>query len=160
MGKKVIYPGTFDPITYGHLDVIKRAARMFDEVVVAVSHNPGKKPLFSYEERKVMIEKAVKDIPNIEVDEFSGLLVNYAEKKGINVIVRGIRAVSDFEFEFQMALTNKKMAPDIETIYVMPGESYSYLSSRIIKEIIMLDGKIDEFVPPHVVAELKRKLKK
>lgn len=160
MGKKVIYPGTFDPVTYGHLDVIRRASRMFDEVVVAVAHNPGKNPLFPYEERKAMLEKAVSDIPNIQVDEFSGLLVNYAEQKGINVIVRGIRAVSDFEFEFQMALTNKKMAPDIETIYVMPGESYSYLSSRIIKEIIVMGGKIDEFVPPHVVCELKKKLKK
>lgn len=159
MGKKVIYPGTFDPVTYGHLDVIKRASKMFDEVVVAVAHNPGKNPLFKYEERKAMLEEAVKDIPNIVIDEFSGLLVNYAKDKGINVIVRGIRAVSDFEFEFQMALTNKKMAPEIETIYVMPGESYSYLSSRIIKEIIRLGGDINEFVPKHVIDALEEKLK-
>lgn len=156
--KRAIYPGTFDPVTYGHIDVIKRVSKMFDEVIVAVAHNPDKNPVFSVEERVLMLKKAVQGISNIVIDDFGGLLVDYAKSKQAGVVIRGLRAVSDFEFEFQMALTNKKIAEDIETIFVMPAEAYSYLSSRIIKEIIKLGGKINKFVPKHVVACLKSKL--
>ena len=128
-----IYPGTFDPVTYGHIDLIKRAQEIFSEVIVAVAHNPHKKPLFSTEERVQMLKKAVTGFGSIAVDDFDGLVVDYARKKKAKVLIRGLRMISDFEYEFQMALTNRKFAPDIETIFLMPQESYSYLSAKLLK---------------------------
>ena len=159
MMKIAIYPGSFDPITNGHLDVIQRAARLFDKVIVAVIRNPGKQPRFSLDERVEMIRSSVRSLRNVKVESFDGLLVNYARKKRAKVIVRGLRAVSDFDYEFQMALTNRKMAPEIETLFFMTDYKYSYLSSSFVKEIAGLGGKISELVPGPVARQLsKRKL--
>lgn len=160
MSKVVIYPGSFDPITYGHIDIIERATKVFDKVVVAVAHESGKKPLFSVKERKRLIEQV--DWPvgtKIEVDDFKGLLVDYVLKKKANVVVRGLRALSDFEYEFQMALINRRLSEKVETLFLMAGETFSYLSSRTMKEIIALGGSAAAFVPKHVEEALKRKLK-
>jgi len=159
MKKIAIYPGSFDPVTYGHIDLIKRGASIFDRLVVAVARNPQKKTFFSVEERRSMLEEATRDLPNVDVDDFKGLLVDYARKKKAKVIIRGLRAISDFEFEFQMALTNRNLAGDIETLFLMPNEKYAYFSSRILKEIITLGADIKDFVPPYVERELKKKLK-
>ena len=132
--QKAIYPGTFDPVTYGHIDLIKRAHEVFSEVIVAVAHNPHKKPLFSVQERITMLKKVTAGLPHVKVEDFNGLVVDYARKRKIKVLIRGLRMISDFEYEFQMALTNRKLAPDIETIFLMPHESYSYLSSKLLKE--------------------------
>ncbi len=159
MMKIAIYPGSFDPITNGHMDVIQRAARLFDKVIVAVIRNPGKQPRFSLDERVEMICSSVRSLKNVTVESFDGLLVNYARKKKAKVIVRGLRAVSDFDYEFQMALTNRKMAPEIETLFFMTDYKYSYLSSSFVKEISGLGGKISELVPGPVARQLsKRKL--
>ncbi len=159
MGKIAIYPGSFDPITYGHIDIIKRATKVFDKVVVAVAHASGKDPLFSVEERKSFIEQVEWDSgTNIEVDDFQGLLVDYVLRKKGNVVVRGLRALSDFEYEFQMALINRKLSEEVETMFLMAGETYSYLSSRTMKEIISLRGSAAAFVPKHVEEALKKKL--
>ncbi len=160
MVKKVIYPGTFDPVTLGHLDLIKRAVDIFDVLIVAVASNPHKNPLFSLNERIDMLKEVTKDINNIEIDYFEGLLIDYARKKKCNIVLRGIRAISDFEYEFQMALSNRKLAHDIETIFMMPSENYSYLSSKIIKEIASLGADLSGFVPSVVEKKLKEKLLK
>lgn len=154
-----IYPGTFDPVTYGHIDIIKRAQEIFSEVIVAVAHNPHKKPLFSVKERVQMLKKATADIKGVEVTDFDGLVVEFARKKKSRVLVRGLRMLSDFEYEFQMALTNRKISPDIETIFLMPHESYSYISSKLLKEAVSLGADVSSFVLPFVAKELNRKIR-
>ena len=157
---KVIYPGSFDPLTFGHIDVIERSVRLFDRVVVAIITNPAKHPLFTVDERRDMIEEIVrKRFPGVEVDVFHGLLVDYARRKKAQAIVRGIRAVTDYEYEFQMALMNRRLAPQIETVFMMPAEQYSYLSSRLVKEIVELGGSVKGLVPDAVEKRLKRKLR-
>ncbi len=161
MGCKVaVYPGTFDPITYGHLDILERAARIFDKVIIAVAVNRRKGPLFSVEERKEMIEECVRErgLSNVEVDSFDTLLIEYARTKGASVIVRGLRAISDFEYEFQMALMNRKLYPNIETLFMMPSEQYTYISSRIVKEIASYGGNVSCLVPPFIAERLYAKL--
>ncbi len=152
--RRAIYPGSFDPITKGHIDVIQRAAKLFDDVVVAVAFNDQKKTLFTPEERVAMIEDVVAGSTNIRVARFTGLLVNFAREQHAVAVVRGLRAVSDFEFEFQMALMNRKLEPTIETIFLTPREEYTYLSSRIVKEIARLGGNVDAFVPTSVAKAL------
>jgi pantetheine-phosphate adenylyltransferase len=156
--RRAIYPGSFDPITYGHLDVIRRAAKIFDELIVAVALNEEKKPLFSLKERLEMIRVTVKDFERVKIDHFNTLLVDYCRVHQIDVVIRGLRAISDFEFEFQMALTNKKLYEPVETVFMMPNESYSYLSSRMIKEIVSLGGRVQSFVPAYVEKKLREKL--
>ncbi|MGE3308785.1 MAG: pantetheine-phosphate adenylyltransferase [Limisphaerales bacterium] len=153
-----ICPGSFDPITNGHLDVIQRAARLFDKVIVAVSVNQPKGPLFSVRERVEMARLAAVHLPNVEADTFSGLLVDYVARRGAHAVVRGLRAVSDFEFEFQLALMNRKLNEQVETIFMMPRESYTFLSSRLVKEIASLGGDVGEFVPPPVLEALRKRL--
>ncbi len=148
--RTAIYPGSFDPVTNGHLDVLQRATKLFDRVIVAVAVNQDKRPLFSTEERKQMVRRAVQHLPAVSVDSFEGLLVDYAEKRRAQAVVRGLRAISDFEFEFQLALMNRKLNERIETIFMMPKDTYTFLSSRIVKEIARLGGDISAFVPPHV----------
>ncbi|MCX5710029.1 MAG: pantetheine-phosphate adenylyltransferase [Candidatus Omnitrophica bacterium] len=159
MCQRAIYPGTFDPVTYGHIDLIKRAQDAFSEVLVAVALNPYKKPLFSLKERVAMLKKATADLKGVEVVEFDGLVVDFARKNKSKVLIRGLRMVSDFEYEFQMALTNRKLAPDIETIFLMPQESYSYLSATLLKEAASLGANLSSFVPDFVEKALKEKLK-
>ena len=157
--RTAIYPGSFDPLTNGHLDVIERAVKLFDRVVVAVAKNEGKQPLFSLEERVDLVRRSIKHIPHVEVDSFDSLLVNYVDQQKAQAIVRGLRAVSDFEFEFQLALMNRKLNERIETIFMMPKDTYTFLSSRIIKEIARLGGDVTAFVPAHVRTSLIEKLK-
>ena len=154
---KAVYPGTFDPLTLGHLDVIERAATMFDTLVLGVANSTPKKTLFSTEERIELARQATAHLGNVEIDSFDGLLVDFAHAKEIRLLVRGLRAFSDFEFEFQMALTNRKMAPDIETIFLMPKEEYSYISSSMVRQITELGGNTAEFVPEAVYEALKAK---
>ncbi len=156
--RTVIYPGSFDPLTNGHLDVIQRAAKLFDRVIVAVARNESKVPLFSLEERVSLVAGAVAHLPNVQTDAFGGLLVNYVESQSAQAIVRGLRAVSDFEFEFQLALMNRKLNERIETIFMMPKDTYTFLSSRIVKEIARLGGNVSPFVPPAVEAALRARL--
>ncbi|RKY31832.1 MAG: pantetheine-phosphate adenylyltransferase [Candidatus Omnitrophota bacterium] len=161
MCQKAVYPGSFDPITYGHLDIIKRAQEIFSEVIIAVAHNPRKKPLFSVEERVEMIKRASRDdIEGLIIEDFDGLVIDYTSKKKAKVIIRGLRMISDFEYEFQMALTNRKLAPQLETIFLMPQESYSYLSSSLLKEAASLGADLSHFVPDFVEKALKNKLYK
>lgn len=152
-----IYPGTFDPITYGHVDVLSRAARLFDRVTVAVAVTAGggKSPLFSAEERVAMITPNLTDLPNVTVTTFTGLLVEFCMEQKADAIIRGLRVLSDFEFEFNMALMNRHLEPDIETIFVMPRETYSYTSSNLVKQVAKLGGDISNFVPPEVVLALR-----
>ena len=157
MNKIAVYPGTFDPVTLGHLDLIKRASRIFDEVIVAVAKSTSKNTLFSTEERVEMIRKATADMPGATVESFEGLLINYLEEHHAHVILRGLRAISDFEYEFQMASMNRKLASKFETIFMMTGEQYTYLSSRFVKEICRLGGEVDCFVPPAVKKALVEK---
>ncbi len=157
--RTVIYPGSFDPITNGHLDVIQRATKLFDKVVVAIARNESKRPLFTLEERRQMVAQAVRHLPHVEADSFEGLLMNYVERRSAQAVIRGLRAVSDFEFEFQLALMNRKLNERIETIFMMPKDTYTFLSSRIVKEIASLGGDVRAFVPAHVRAALLRKLK-
>ena len=157
--RTAIYPGSFDPMTNGHLDVVQRAAKLFDRVIVAVAKNEGKHPLFAQAERVALVKKAVAQLPNVEADSFDGLLVEYVAAKKARAIVRGLRAVSDFEFEFQLALMNRKLDENIETIFMMPKDTYTFLSSRIVKEIARLGGDVRQFVPPNVQKALKQKLK-
>lgn len=159
MKKLAIYPGTFDPITFGHLDVIQRASELFDIVIVAVLENASKKPLFSKEERVEMIKHSIQGLTNVEVDVFDGLLVEYAKKKGAIAIIRGLRAVSDFEYEFQMALMNRKISNGITTVFLMPHEKYTYLNSTIVRELARLKVNVSDFVPPFVAEKLKEKFK-
>jgi len=155
-----IYPGTFDPVTYGHIDLIKRAQEIFPELIVAVAHNPHKRPLFSVEERVAMLKKATSQLKGIEVCDFDGLVVDYALKRKAKVLIRGLRMISDFEYEFQMALTNRKFSPSVETIFLMPQESYSYLSAKLLKEAASLGADLSSFVPDFVEKALKEKLRK
>jgi pantetheine-phosphate adenylyltransferase len=156
-----IYPGSFDPLTFGHLDVIERSARLFDHVIVAILTNPQKAPLFSVDERvEILCEILKHRFANVEVDIFRGLLVDYASQKKARVIVRGIRAVTDYEYEFQMALMNRRLAPGIETVFMMPAENYSYVSSRLVKEIAKLGGSVAGLVPEIVESRLRQRLKK
>jgi pantetheine-phosphate adenylyltransferase len=150
-----IYPGTFDPITFGHLDVLERAARLFDKVTVGVAANPAKAPVFTQEQRLEMVRTVSKHIPNVTAVPFEGLLVEFARQQKAVAVIRGIRALSDFEFEFNMALMNRHLEPDIETIFVMPRETYSYTSSNLVKQVAKLGGDIAHFVPPEVVAALR-----
>ncbi len=156
--RTVIYPGSFDPLTNGHLDVTQRAAKLFDRVIVAVAENESKKPLFSLKERTQMTTRCVAHLPNVEVDHFTGLLVDYVERRSGQAVIRGLRAVSDFEFEFQLALMNRKLNERIETIFMMPKDTYTFLSSRLVKEIARLGGDVSSFVPEMVGRALREKL--
>ena len=159
--KKIIavYPGTFDPVTNGHLDIIKRASQLFDKVIVTIAVNTSKSTLFTKEERKEMLSRTIPENKNIEVDVFNGLVVDYAIQKKATVLIRGLRAISDFEYEFQMSLTNKKMQPSVTTIFLMPDEKYTYLNSSLIREIARLKGDVKCFVPPFVNKKLLEKFK-
>ncbi|MEI7865998.1 MAG: pantetheine-phosphate adenylyltransferase [Chthoniobacterales bacterium] len=155
--KRAIYPGSFDPVTFGHIDVIGRALRLFDEVVVAVAPSEGKSPLFSADERIALIKASLPGETRLRVKQMDGLLVDFVKAEQATVIVRGLRAVSDFEFEFQMALMNRRLAPEVETIFLMPKEDYSYISSRIVKEVALFGGDVSGVVPAPVVAALREK---
>ncbi|HAY33082.1 MAG TPA: pantetheine-phosphate adenylyltransferase [Ignavibacteria bacterium] len=157
--KKIIaiYPGTFDPVTNGHLDIIERASELFTEVIVSIAVNRNKKPMFENEERLDMLKNVTRHLGNVKVDSFEGLLVRYAERMKANVMIRGLRAVSDFEYEFQMSLTNKKLNPGINTIFMMPNEKYTYLNSSLVRELASYNANVDEFIPPYVLKKLKEK---
>lgn len=155
--RTVIYPGSFDPLTNGHLDIVQRAAKLFDKVIIAVANNETKKPLFNLRERVELVKRGIKHLPNVEADSFNGLLVEFADERGACAVIRGLRAVSDFEFEFQLALMNRKLNDKIETIFMMPRGAYTFLSSRIVKEVARLGGDISPFVPEHVQKALKGK---
>ena len=156
--RTVIYPGSFDPFTNGHLDLVHRAAKLFDHVIVAVAKSDGKNPLFTSPERLDLVRQSIKGLDNVVADAFDGLLVDYVERRGGQAVMRGLRAVSDFEFEFQLALMNRKLNERVETIFMMPKDTYTFLSSRIVKEIARLGGDVSAFVPAHVVTALKGKL--
>ena len=158
MSTLAVYPGSFDPLTNGHVDIITRGARLFDRIIVAILINAEKSPLFTLDERVEIAREVFKDAPNVEVDTFDGLLVDYVDRRRAQVIVRGLRAVSDFEFEFQMALMNQRLNGRIETIFLMPAEQYTYTSSRLIKEVFRLGGKVHGLVPDMVEDRLRRKL--
>jgi pantetheine-phosphate adenylyltransferase len=160
MIRRAIYPGSFDPVTNGHLDVIDRARKLFDEVIVAVAHNDQKQPLFTLDERLAFLQGTIGKLDNVEIAPLDGLLVNFAVAREATAVIRGLRAVSDFEFEFQMALMNRKLEAEVETIFLMPKEEYTYLSSRIVKEIARLGGNVAEFLPPQVAVALRAKLRK
>jgi pantetheine-phosphate adenylyltransferase len=155
-----IYPGSFDPLTNGHVDIVRRGARLFDRIVVAVLHNQEKAPLFGVEERCDLARAVFADLPQVEADSFAGLLVDYARQRQACAIVRGLRAVSDFEYEMQMALMNRRLSPEIETVFMMPAEAYTYVSSRLVKEVFSLGGTVTGLVPPLVEARLREKLAK
>ena len=155
---RAIYPGTFDPVTYGHIDLIKRARKIFDEVIVAVAHNPGKDPLFTVEERVAFLRQATRSMRGVTVDHFNSLVVDYVRRRRSRVMIRGLRMLSDFEYEFQMALTNRKLSDEVETIFMMPSESYSYISARLLKEAAALGANVSAFLPPFVARALRRKL--
>jgi pantetheine-phosphate adenylyltransferase len=156
-GSVAVYPGSFDPITNGHLDIIQRGLSVFDEVIIAILINVDKKPLFSVDERVALIRETYRGDARVRVDTFSGLLVDYAEKVGASVIVRGLRAISDFEYEFQMALMNRRLNPRIETVFMMPAEGFSYVSSKLVKEVFQLGGPVGGLVPPVVERRLREK---
>jgi pantetheine-phosphate adenylyltransferase len=158
VSKTAIYPGTFDPITLGHQDLIQRASTIFDKVIVAVAINPGKAPTFTLEERVELAKQSLSGTSNVEVCGFEGLLINVAVEKGAKVIIRGLRAVSDFEYEFQLAGMNRRMKPEVETLFLTPADQYAYLSSSLVREIATLGGDVSEFVAPEVVAALNSKL--
>ena len=153
-----IYPGSFDPITNGHLDLIERASRLVDHLVVAVLRNEKKQPLFSVQERMEMVRRVTSAYENVEVDAFEGLLVDFASRRRATLIVRGIRAISDYDYEWQMALMNRRLRPDIETMFLMAGEAYSYISSQLVKEVIRLGGKVSDLVPPVVEEQLNQRI--
>lgn len=155
---RAVYPGTFDPITNGHIDLVKRASPLFDEIVVAMAHNVAKKTLFSLEERIELVEATLADVHNVRVMAVSGLLVDFAQAQEAQVILRGLRAASDFEFEFQMAGMNRHLAPQIETLFLRPAEQYAYLSSSLVKEVATFGGDVADFVHPSVLAALRNKL--
>lgn len=156
--KIAIYPGSFDPVTNGHLDIIKRSSSFFDELVVAVLVNGSKSPMFSLEERVEMLEEVTKQYENVRISFFEGLLVDFARKQGANIIVRGLRAITDFEHELQMAQTNRILAPSLDTVFLTAGLEYSYLSSSIVKEVALLNGDISQFVPEHVIKRIHEKI--
>ena len=153
-----LYPGSFDPITNGHLDLIQRGSALFDRLIVAILRNDEKRALFSLEERIEMLQEVIGDLPNVAVGSFGGLLVDYAAERGASVILRGIRAVSDYEYELQMALMNRRLRPEIETVFLMASEAHSFISSRLVKEVIRLGGNIKDLVPPSIEGRLKRRL--
>ncbi len=155
--KKVIYPGTFDPVTNGHIDIIGRASDLFDEIVVTVARNPAKTCMFSVEERVYMLKESLREFPNVSVDSFEGLVVDHAAEIGAVGIIRGLRAISDFEYEFQMALMNRKLNEKLRTIFLMPHENYTYLNSTIIRNLTQFDASVTDFVPPVVAEMLKKK---
>ena len=157
--KIAIYPGTFDPFTNGHLDITERAAKLFDRVIITIAENTKKAPLFSIDERLECIAEATMHLDNVSAESFAGLLVNFAQEKQAAAIIRGLRAVSDFEFEFQMALMNRRLNKEITTVFLMPHEKYTYLNSSIVREVAQFGGNIDKLVPPLVVAKLKEKFK-
>ncbi|UCH95130.1 MAG: pantetheine-phosphate adenylyltransferase [Candidatus Aminicenantes bacterium] len=157
--KIAVYPGSYDPLTHGHIDIIMRGLKIFDKIIVAALKNPSKTYLFSLEERMAILRETFKNNPNIEVDLFEGLLVDYLKKKEVNTVVRGLRAISDFDIELQMALMNRSIKPQIETIFLVPSISYSFVSSRLVKEIYQLGGEIQEMVPPIVDQKLKEKFR-
>jgi pantetheine-phosphate adenylyltransferase len=160
MTRTVVYPGTFDPVTFGHIDVIRRVSSIYDRVLIAVAKSEEKSPLFPVDERVEMIKEVIQDLENVEVEGFEGLAVDYARARSSRVVVRGLRMISDFEYEFQMALTNRKLDPEIETVFMMPNEDFSYLSSRLIKEVARLGADVSAFVPGNVVRKLKEVMKK
>jgi pantetheine-phosphate adenylyltransferase len=153
-----IYPGSFDPVTNGHLDLIERASKLFDRLIVALLRNLEKDALFSLQEREEMLVESLRHLPNVNVESFDGLLVDYARRKGARVILRGIRAVSDYEYELQMALMNRQLEPGLETVFMLPGEAYSYLSSRLVKEVARLGGSVKGLVPPPVEKRIRAKV--
>jgi len=153
-----IYPGSFDPITSGHLDLIERGCRLFDRLIIAILRNENKQPLFTVEERIEMLREVVGHFPNVEVDSFNGLLVDYAAEKNATALVRGIRAISDYEYELQMALMNRRLRPDMETVFLMASEAHSFISSRLVKEVFALGGNITGLVPPSVEVQLRKRL--
>ncbi len=157
MTRIAVYPGSFDPVTNGHLDIIERAAQLFDHLIVAVSVNPGKKPLFSFDERVELLTEVLEPYKNVSVDRFRGLTVNYAKEKGAQAIIRGLRAISDFENEFQMALTNKKLKNEVETVFMMSQSQWLFLSSSTVKEVASFGGCVSDFVPPIVERKLLEK---
>jgi len=162
--RRAIYPGSFDPVTNGHLDIIERGCKLFDEIIISILVNPDKQPFFSVEERRDMLAEVLSSINQgsceVRVDSFQGLLVNYAVAQQAKVIVRGIRAISDYEYEFQMALMNRRLEPGIETVFMMPAETYSYVSSRLVKEVFQLGGTVEGLVPAIVEKRMKEKMKK
>ncbi len=158
--RTAIYPGSFDPLTNGHLSLIHRGLKMFDKVIVAIAVNPKKEPLFTVAERRTFILDAMHNDPRVEVDDFQGLLVEYAKKRGVTVVLRGLRAVSDFEFEFQLANMNHKLSPELETVFMMTGEDYFYISSNIVREVASFGGNVEGIVPPGVLAGLTAKYQK
>jgi pantetheine-phosphate adenylyltransferase len=155
-----VYPGTFDPITHGHLDLIQRSQRMFDRLIVAIFDNPTKGPLFSLEERRRLVEASIRGMPSVEIDTFSTLLVFYARQRKANVIIRGLRAIADFEYEFQMTLMNRRLDEEIETVFLTPREEYTYVSSRLIKEVAAYGGNVEQLVPPAAAAALKERFQR
>jgi pantetheine-phosphate adenylyltransferase len=155
---RAVYPGTFDPVTNGHLDVIERAAKIFDELIVAVTTNPAKTPWFTLEERVEMLKECCSHLPNVTVEAFEGLLVNFVRQKGAKVIIKGLRAVTDFDYEFQMAAINRKLAPEIETLFLMTSLPYAYLSSSAVKEVASLNGCLKDLVPDNVAERLRKKV--
>lgn len=158
MSRTAIYPGSFDPLTNGHLAIIQRGLKIFDRLIVAVAINRSKTPLFSADERRLLIEKAMNGDPRVEVDSFEGLLVEYCRRKTVHTVIRGLRAVSDFEYEFQLANMNRKLLPDFEAVFVMTGEDYFYVSARLVREIAHFGGDVSGLVPPNVAEGLRRKL--
>ena len=162
--RRAIYPGSFDPVTNGHLDIIERGAKLFDEIIIAILNNPDKNPMFSVGERREMLDEVLPEIKtddcHLVVEDFSGLLVEYAKQREVQTIVRGIRAVSDYEYELQMALMNRRLEPAIQTVFLMAADKYSYVSSRLIKQVFTLGGTIDGLVPASVEARMRKKLKK
>ena len=160
MGSRAMYPGTFNPFTNGHDDLVRRACRIFDHVVVAIAANPGKAPLFALEQRMALARRVLEDVPNVEVAGYSGLTVNFAREHGLNAIVRGLRAVSDFEFEFQLATMNRHLSNEVETVFLTPTEQFNFISSTLIREIASLGGDIREFVHPLVAEAIEQRLAK
>jgi pantetheine-phosphate adenylyltransferase len=160
VGKKAIYPGSFDPVTFGHVDLIERASLIFDDIVIAVANNLSKEPLFTTEERVDMLKEATKDIKGVHIETFDGLVTEYAERQGSNVLIRGLRMLSDFEYELQMALMNRRLKNTIETLFLMPSEGYAFISSSLIKEATTLGADVTSFVPEYVAGKLKDKLGK
>ena len=158
MARAAIYPGSFDPLTNGHLAILQRGLQLFDRLVIAVANNPSKAPLFSVAERTALIRATVGDDPRVEVDAFEGLLVDYARAKGIHTVLRGLRAASDFEYEFQLANMNRKLFPEFESVFVMTGEDYFFVSARLVREVAHFGGDVTAFVPPNVLAALRAKL--
>ncbi len=157
---KVVYPGTFDPITMGHEDIVRRAASLFSEVIVAVASNPGKKPFFDLNERVEMASHVLKDCPNVKVIGFSGLLMQFVQDQGARVVIRGLRAASDFEYEFQLAGMNRKLYPQVESVFLTPSEQFMFISSSLVREVAMLGGDVSQFVSPHIQSCIDTKLKK